>query len=341
MKYCLFCRDSFEDEVEACPYCGGELAGELPDDAEGVGAREDESPSGAGLEEEHLLQVAIITSEEDLTAAVEVLRDENVYFEIDEVERTKARAGVIPGRAWRLLVEAEEAHEAFLSLVKRIPRAFPRPVGQAEGGQARENDRTEDVPSRVEEILDSADPGAASAELARAVVHVFCSDDAAAIARSMRALARRGGEVGGLLARIAVESARSGGEGAERVLFHSMKVLEAIGHDEALPEIEALYSSPVPQVRSRASYAAGRLGNPEAVDALLDLEDEDEDVRYEASEAVWRLTGLDFEFEPYAPLEEERENVHRLRETWRQAGTKIRVRGRITLADLFRGFQGR
>ncbi|MCD6405309.1 MAG: HEAT repeat domain-containing protein [Planctomycetes bacterium] len=149
-------------------------------------------------------------------------------------------------------------------------------------------------------------------------------------------LARRFATVGPLLAQIAVESAASGGDGAERVLFHLMQVLEAVGYSEALGEIEVLYDSPVPQVRMRAAYAAGRLGAVEAVERLLDLlEDEEEDVRYEASESVWRLTGLDFEFEPSAPVEQEQENLARLRETWQRSGKSAHIRGKITLADLF------
>jgi hypothetical protein len=94
-------------------------------------------------------------------------------------------------------------------------------------------------------------------------------------------------------------------------------------------------------VRTRAAWAAGRLGNPEAVDRLLDLlEDEDEDVRYEASESIWRLTGFDFDFEPEAPVEKERENVEGLRRMWARTRKAAGVRGRTTLKQLLQGLGG-
>ncbi|MHC4713221.1 MAG: HEAT repeat domain-containing protein [Planctomycetota bacterium] len=172
-------------------------------------------------------------------------------------------------------------------------------------------------------------------ELAKCVILVFSSEDGLSIAAAKALLAQRGVSVGPVLADIAVEAAANGGEGAEQVLFHSLQALEAVEFTGALAGFETLYDSPQPQVRMRAAYGAGRLGSIDAVDRLLGLlEDEDEDVRYEASEAIWRLTGFDFEFEPYAPVEEERDNIVTLRNLWEAGRSSARVRDRVTLRGI-------
>ncbi len=338
MKYCLFCREAFDDDPQECPYCGGELVDELPGadsaDQDAYSAGDDE-PEPATPDTE-LLQVAIATSEMDLRAIVAVLKESDIYFEIEEVDRQQVEAGLVPGRAWRLLVGADEAYAAFTKLVADVPQAFPHSVTNALTPASEESESPSDVPAKIEEMLALPSSQSNSAKLAQALIRTFSSDNPDEMAAVKSILARHAATVEPLLAQIAVESAAAGGDGAERVLFHLMQVLEAVGYSEALGEIEALYDSPVPQVRTRAAYAAGRLGAVEAVERLLGLlEDEEEDVRYEASESIWRLTGLDFEFEPSAPVEEESENLARLREAWQRSGKSGHVRGKVTLADLF------
>lgn len=348
MKYCLFCRESYEDAMQTCPYCGDELLDELPDEGYGDeayayhGGRPDDQEQGAE-EGPPVVQVAIITSQEDLEAAVEVLKAGGIYFEIEDADRMSANAGIIPSRAWRLMVEQDQTHDAFLRLVSAIPQAFPRAVAEEvgeDGEEPRDESAAEAVES-IEDILNGSKKTADEAALAGSVITVFSCEDPVAIARTKLLLARGRESSAGTLSRIAIEAAGAGGEGAESVLFHVMQVLEALGHDSALAGMEQLYESSVAQVRTRAAWAAGRLGNPEAVDRLLDLlEDEDRDVRYEASESIWRLTGFDFDFEPEAPLEEEREKVEGLRRMWARARKSASVRGRMTLKQLLQGFGG-
>jgi len=350
MKYCLFCRESFEDEMQTCPYCGDELLDELPDEDYADDAYAWHGGRAAEKEPERegppVVQVAIITSQGDLEAAVDVLKEEEIYFEIEDADRSAAAAGIIPTRAWRLLVDQEEAHDAFVLLVCAIPQAFPRPVAdrfaeQSDEGEGARNETAARAAEAIEEIFSRPEGTIDGAVLARHVIEVFSSENPVAITRTKLRLARAGDAAAALLAGIAVEAAAAGGEGAEGVLFHTMQVLEATGYAGALEKVESLYDSPVAQVRTRAAYAAGRLGDPAAVDRLLDLlEDENEDVRYEASESIWRLTGFDFDFEPEAAAEEQQENIRRLREMWREGRKTASVRGRVTLRRLLQGLQG-
>ncbi len=347
MKYCLFCRESFEDEMWTCPYCGDELLDDLPEEGDadesyashGEGARQEE-PEEEGVPP--VVQVAIVTSQEDLEAAVAVLKETNIYFEIEDADRRSAEAGIIPARAWRLLVAEEAAHDAFLRLISAIPRAFPREVAEkADQGNDEEDETVAEASVLIEDILSSPGDQMDEVALARQVIAVFSSEAAVIIARAKIMLSRAGEDVAEMLVRIAAEAAATGGERAESVLFHSMQVLEAMGVPRGAREaMERLYDSPVEQVRSRAAYGAGRLGDPAAVERLLDmLEDRSEQVRYEASESIWRLTGFDFDFEPSAPVEEERENIMKLREMWKGARGSASVRGRVTLRGLLGGFR--
>ena len=56
-------------------------------------------------------------------------------------------------------------------------------------------------------------------------------------------------------------------------------------------------------------------------------------MRYEAGESVWRLTGMDFEFDAYAPLEEQAGSIERIRAEWELSGRKGAVRDRHGLND--------
>lgn len=348
MKYCLFCRESYEDEMQTCPYCGDDLLDELPEEGDAAEAYAYHGGHSADQEQESeegqpVIQAAIITSQDDLEAAVDVLTQGGIYFEIEDADRMSANAGIIPARAWRLLVEQDQAHDAFVRLVSAIPQAFPRVVAEevGEDGQERRDESAAAAVESIENILNGSETMSDETALAGGVIAVFSCEDPVAIARTKLLLARRGESSAEMLSRIAIEAAGAGGEGAESVLFHTMQVLEALSHDSALTGMEQLYKSPVAQVRTRSAWAAGRLGNPEAVDRLLDLlEDEDEDVRYEASESIWRLTGFDFDFEPEAPVEKERENVEGLRRMWARTRKAVGVRGRTTLKQLLQGLGG-
>lgn len=328
MKYCLFCREAFEDDINVCPYCSDELSDTLPGPDEehephgGTFAGKDEPVDSADDENIPLVQVAIIESEAGLRAAVEVLKVHGIYFEIEETDRAKARAGIVARRAWRLLADADEAHRAFLNLVEEAPGLFPSEVRKQFAEPPDVDEAGRGALMGIIEILDSGDEHRGE-ELAAAIISGFAADDPEAVAAAKNALVTHGA-VAPLLADIAGQSISAGGEGAERVLFNTLEILEAMGYVPALERIEPHYDSPVPQVRARAAYAAGRLGITDGVDALLPLlEDEDEDVRYEASEAVWRLTGLEFEFDPYASLEDEADNVKRITQAWaRRSGSR-------------------
>ncbi|MHC4713222.1 MAG: hypothetical protein ACYTAN_08130 [Planctomycetota bacterium] len=86
MKYCLFCRESFEDEMLTCPYCGDDLLDELPDEDYGEEAFAPHNGRPAPEREESegppVIQAAIIAGREDLEAAVAVLKEVDIYFEI-------------------------------------------------------------------------------------------------------------------------------------------------------------------------------------------------------------------------------------------------------------------
>jgi len=344
MKYCLFCRDSFEDRLAACPRCGGPLVDSAPVEDRGASNHDEETPP----EHKHpkvdsfqtaaLVAVAIVDSEDDLRAAVDVLDEHGVYFEIEQGDSAEKLLGVVSQRSWRLLVREEDGQEAFLKLVEKAPEIFPPDVIEAmEEEKEDEEEPTPPALARISEILDSGEAPKLGSDLARAVIEGFAGEDSPAIARAKYELARRGAAVAPLVSEIAAASIADGGEGAERILYNLLEVLEAIGYARALEKIVPLYKSPVSQVRARAAYASGRLGAPEAVTALLDLlADPDDDVRYEASESIWRLTGFDFDFDPYNSPEEEASNVEALRKMWDDSGHKGRVRERVDLAALLR-----
>lgn len=351
MKYCLFCRESFEDEMSACPYCGDELADELPEEGcvEGPSAPARDAacetiPGEEAAEVPEVLMVAAIGAEEDLKEAVDVLKELDIYFEIEPIDDFSGITGMRSTAAWRLLVEVDSAHEAFLVLVEKIPHAFPRSIvewaaADAHSGEGSQAAGTASDPAgQLRLILAEPLNDLAALEVAKLLIEVFSGPDAEAIARLKAELAREAANAAPVTAEVSAEAISLGGEGAERVLFHCMQVLEAVGFDQALSRIEPHYASDVAQVRTRAAYAAGRLGNMDAVDALLDLlEDPDEDVRYEASESIWRLTGFDFEFEPHAQVAEEAARLAALREMWARGRTSASVRSRTKLADIFKG----
>ena len=350
MKYCLFCRESFEDEMLTCPYCSDELADELPDEgcveqpsALAPDAASEATPEEAAVPPE-VLMVAVLGTEEDLKAAVDVLKELDIYFEIESIDGFSGITGMRTAAAWRLLVEADNAREAFLALVDKIPHAFPRSVvewadADRESGKGPQTaDPPSDPAGQLRRILAEPLSDLAALEVAKLLIEAFSGPDAEAIAMLKGELARKAPRAAPVIAEVAAEAISMGGEGAERVLFHCMQVLEAVGFDQALSRVEPHYASGVAQVRTRAAYAAGRLGNTDAVDALLDLlEDPDEDVRYEASESIWRLTGFDFDFEPHAQVPEEAAKLAALREMWAERRTSASVRSRTKLADIFKG----
>jgi len=343
MRYCLFCREAFADDPAKCPYCDGELVDRLPepdeDDAD-RDADEDSLKHGEGQTEEGegepLVEVAVVDKEEDLRAAVDVFKEHGMNFEIEEVNPDEIK--VISGREWRLLVPADEAESAFVRLVHQAPFIFPRhmrehfksaPVAD-EGEVPPAAETAAKIPAMLEEK-----PPVSSIDLTRAIAEGLALRGSRSVVRAKLALAMHGVQVAPLLAGIVAEAISAGGEGAEALIFNSLEVLEAIGYDDAIEKIEPLYDSPTPQVRSRAAYAAGRLGDPGSVGGLLDLlADEDEDVRYEASEAIWRLTGLDFEYDPYKPIEEERRHVEDLRKQCQSRFDHDDVLNRTTMASL-------
>jgi hypothetical protein len=349
MKYCLFCRDSFPDDASVCPRCGGELSPAPPDPDDAPDERDDEldddSPEIPGEPaavdpdfQGPLVPVAFIKAEEDLRAAVAVLTEHGIYFEIDEAESTPRIVGLSAlGRGWRLLVREEEGPDAFLRLVKAMPHIFPDEIA-AEAAEADEHEAEYSLAADVVVDLLHAPVREVSGDvLAKAIITAFSGDDSESVARAKYALARRGEEVAPLLSEIAAQAAAQGGEGAEAVLYNVLEILEALGDTATLPKLEALYSSAHPQVRARAAYAAGRLGAPEAVDALLALlSDADEDTRYEASEAIWRLTGIESDFDPYHAPAEEYANVQSIRDAWARSDKKSTPRSRANLADLLR-----
>lgn len=350
MKYCLFCREAFEDETKACPYCGDALADELPteegeraDDARADGAggagEPDDEYKGIDTGErlgERLVPVAIVKNEADLREVVAALSEYGTYFEIEEADVTKRLFGLVPGRTWRVMVRDEDGPETFLRLVKAVPQVYPAEVTERIAEEEEEVERHV-ANGRIVEIMESSEPEASGAELAGAIVEGFASDDAAGIARAKYALARHGRLVAGLLGDIAAASVAQGGEGAERVLFNALEVLEAVGDESTLARIEPHFASPQPRVRARAAYAAGRLGVPAAVDKLIHmLADEDEEVRFEASSAVWRLTGMDFDYDPYGPEDERARDARIMRDTWEKSDHRGRVRSRVDLSELLR-----
>lgn len=70
-----------------------------------------------------------------------------------------------------------------------------------------------------------------------------------------------------------------------------------------------------PSVRVRAIVEAGETEDASAVPLLIDrLEDDDSDIRLFSIQALRRITGRDFDYRYYAPLEQRREAVAR----WRQ-----------------------
>ncbi len=350
MKYCLFCRESFEDEMLTCPYCSDALADELPDEgyvdepsAPAHDAASEATPEEAAVAPE-VLMVAVLGAEEDLKAAVDVLKELDIYFEIESIDDFSVITGMRSTAAWRLLVEADNAREAFLALVEKIPHAFPRSVvewaaADRESGKGPQTaDPPRDPAGQLRRILAEPLNDLEALEVAKLLIEAFSGPDAETIARLKGELAREAVSAAPVTAEVAAEAISLGGEGAERVLFHCMQVLEAVGFDQALSRVEPHYASEVAQVRTRAAYAAGRLGNTDAVDALLDLlGDPDEDVRYEASESIWRLTGFDFEYEPHAQVAEEAANLAMLREMWAQRRASASVRSRTKLADIFKG----
>jgi hypothetical protein len=347
MRYCLFCREAFPDDPAKCPYCDGELVDKLPDpDAdqgdidreEGArerGERENDESGGSPL-----VEVAVVDKEDDLRAAVEVFKQHGTGFEIEEVDRAQVK--MIGGRAWRLLVPGDEAEAAFFHLVEEAPGIFPREMRE-EFARERppEEDKGAEAAAKIPAMLEAKTPAVNPVDLARAIVEGFASRNSPAVSHAKYALAVHGREVAPLLAGIVAEAISAGGEGAVSVLFNALEILETIGYGQAIESIEPLYASGTPQVRARAAYAAGRLGNPEAVDGLLDLlEDEDEEVRYEASESIWRLSGLDFEYDPYAPVDKEREHVQALRAEWSRHHGHDHVRNRRSVPDLLGGEAG-
>jgi len=347
MKYCLFCRDSFEDDVKTCPYCGGELTDRLPepDDDGPDDAGDLEAPPRDIADEPEpdasfqgpLVPVVIVNSEDDLRAAVDVLKEHGIYFEIDQADPLQKVYGLTTGRTWRLLVREDEGPDAFLKLVKALPGLFPREIVQNMEEDSQESDESSLAAARVVEIIQSPSAEKAGGELARAIMTAFAGDDSDGIARAKFYLARKGAAVVPLLREIAAQAAENGGDGSERVLFNSLEILEALGDRTTLERLEPLYASAAPQVRSRAAYAAGRLGAAEAVDGLLELlTDEDEDVRYEASESIWRLTGLDFDFDPYLPVGEQLQQISALRDAWAKSAKTGAVRNRVDLSAILR-----
>ncbi len=342
MRYCLFCREAFENDVIACPYCGDTLVDRLsePGGEEAAEAGGVEPVGEARSTEGPLIQVAIVTGEADLRAAVEVFKEANAYFEIEEVDRAEAQAGIVGGRAWRLLVPADEANAAFMRLVALAPQIFPPAVREHFEEEEETDERAEACAETVDRLVDAleAEEGEAGADFAKTVIEALSCDDADELARAKYALASHAAEVAPLLGEIAAEAAATGGEGAEKVLYNAADVLDASGYTGALASVEALYESPVPQVRSRAAWAAGRLGGDEAVDGLIGLlGDPDEDVRYEASESIWRLTGLDFEFDSDADPAEQAENVEAIRRLWLRSRGFTSVRSKRRVKDFLGG----
>lgn len=330
--------------MKTCPYCGDKLADELPEeDDEALQEDAADEPGDAGMQGQ-LVPVVIVKNEDDLRAAAAVLTEYGIDFEIDEADGSWRRiVGVAAGRtAWRLLVKADEGPEAFLRLVKALPGLFPQEVTRVlEREREAHPDEAMRAAGRIVEILESQELQTMRPELATNIVAAFAGEDSAGIARAQYELARRGAEPGELLAEIAAQAVADGGDGAERVLYNVLEVLEALDDTGALGKIEALFECPTSQVRARAAYAAGRLGAPAAVDRLLELlADGDEEVRYEASEAIWRLTGLDFDFDPYLAVEKEKEHVDALRAAWEESGKKGRVRNRVSMASLLQALEG-
>lgn len=333
VKYCMFCREAFEDEMRTCPYCEGELMTELPDEGEAEEkVSEPEDPMQGKL-----VPVVIVGNEEDLRAASGVLAEFGISFEIDDADVLRKTFPVFMGKpAWRILVQPDEGPDAFLKLAKALPQLFPPEVREALEREREEHpDEARLAALRIQDAAKGPVQEMMTSTLAKDVITVFAGEDENGIAVAQGALARRGREVAGLLSEIAVQSVAEGGEGAERVLYNALEVLEALGYSKTLDRIEPLLESQTPQVRARAAYATGRLGEPSAVDSLLALlSDADEEVRYEASEAVWRLTGMDFEFDPYRKIDDEHEHVEAIRRQWEASDKKGRVRNKADLATL-------
>ncbi len=344
MKYCLFCRDSFADDPEVCPLCGGELSDSVPEDSstdddstERQYSEYDEPAGGHDPDDPmqgELVPVVMVGSEEDLRAAVEVLSGHGIDFEIVEGDRTRQLFGLVPGRSWRILVAPDKGPDAFLKLVKALPRIFPREVTERLKDELADQNALQAADAVAAAL---ATPSADSTALVSGVITAFAGEDADAIAKVRYVLAKAGARVAPLLSQIAIESVREGGTGAEQVLFNILSVLEAIEDSTALEGLLGYFTNDVAQVRARAAYAAGRLGDPQAVDALLDLfDDEDEEVRYEASEAVWRLTGIDFDFDPYLPPAEQKAAAQAVRDAWSVSGKHGVVRNAVSLVDILR-----
>jgi hypothetical protein len=397
MRFCLFCRDSFDDDPDRCPTCGGQLVDTVPDDTDEPPAPRPHDPTVDESFQGALVPLVLVRTEDDLRAAVAVLSEFGIYFEIDSNPDALSRLyPVVPSRAWQILVRDSDGPEAFLRLVKALPSIFPAEVAEAVRADSASDDPASLAAERVVELLSpeadqssdvgarravpavsssdssipvdanqpsdvgarravpdasssdssippeadhSSDVGARRAVpgLVESIILAFSSDDPDSVAVAKSALAKKGAPIAPLLTQIAATAVAEGGEGAERVLFHTLEVLEALGDDALLPKLAPLLSAAASAVRARAAYAAGRLGAPLAVDLLLPLlEDHDEDVRYEANEAIWRLSGLDFDFDPYQSIETQQPNIAALKDAWESSPTTGRVRNRTTLQDILR-----
>ncbi len=290
MRVCPICRCEYEAHVARCPDCDVELR-EVADTRELAPAASQEILSFP------------VSSRADAELAHKLLLQRGVPCEIEEVDARKEGLSLFRSVTFLLKIEAAHAGPALDILLSELPGIFPRELlshvrAGVEPPGTSDRELEEVSRASIEELVEGG------SRTLFVVVKALLRGDEALVRKAELALVQMGEPAARLLTNLVCDACRLNDRVTLGKLRSSLSRLADLGTAET---IAGLTKDRNPVVRANALRVLGRLGNKSVIPYLVRaLGDEQEKVREEANESLWRLTGRSFGFDPRASLEERR-----------------------------------
>jgi hypothetical protein len=295
---CPSCRDEFDEGVRFCADCEVELVASAAD----IPAAEER--------EDH---------EEEFEGELRWLVESRV---LAERMREVLLARHLPCYLYRRTVQFEGRETSILAIpaefrerAETLLRPWPYEDIAGPGGELRlyvsgVEEAEEEPPVDVLRLTDDEILARGASVHSELVDAVFRGSPAHA-ARGVDLLARMGDEGRRLLVEILLEASAAKKRNFVSAFLFFVRPYRLIPPKEGL---DALAAAPDPEVRRLGVEITGRLLGREGAPALVRmLEDESEEVRDEAIEALFRIFSQDFGFDPAGPERERAAAVERWR----------------------------
>jgi len=290
MRVCPVCQCEYEAHVRRCPDCDAELRQ--------VSDLEELAPAAS----QELLSLPV-SSRSDAELAHKLLLQQGVPCEIERVDARKEGLSLFRSVTFLLRIESAYAGRALGLLLSELPGIFPRELAsylQAEAARPGASDQELEAVRRtsIEELVEG---GSRSLFV---LVKALLRGDEMLVRKAELALVQIGEPAARLLTNLVCDACRLD----DRVTLGKLRsCLARLADPGTVERIAGLTKDRDPIIRANALRVLGRLANRAAIPYLVQgLGDEQEKVREEANESLWRLTGRSFGFDARAPLEERR-----------------------------------